>query len=61
MFLWPGRVGWQSAYRGTPGLQWSDLSSDPMCGMGTVMVVMVIEWPVFLLFSLYLDQASPPH
>jgi len=62
--IWGFYRGWleykeyaqQSAYRGTPGLQWSDLSSDPMCGMGTVMVVMVIEWPVFLLFALYLDQ-----
>jgi hypothetical protein len=24
--------------------------------MGTVLVVMVVEWPIFLLLALYLDQ-----
>ena len=46
----------QAAFRGTPGLQWSDLSSDPRCGMGTVMLVLVLEWPVFLALAAYLDQ-----
>jgi hypothetical protein len=38
------------------GLQWSDLSNDPRCGMGTVLLVLVIEWPIFLLIAAYLDQ-----
>ena len=38
------------------GLQWSDLTNDPRCGMGTVMLVLVIEWPIFLLLAAYLDQ-----
>lgn len=46
----------QAAFRGTPGLQWSDLSSDPRCGMGAVMVVLALEWPVFLAIAAYLDQ-----
>ena len=45
----------QAAFRGTPGLQWADLSTDPRCGMGTVMVVLVLEWPVFLAIAAYLD------
>jgi hypothetical protein len=45
----------QAAYRGTSGLEWSDLSSDPRCGMGPVLVTLVIEWPIFLLTAAYLD------
>ena len=49
----------QAAYRGVPGLEWSDLTDDPMCGMGPVMVTMVVEWPLFLAIAFYLDQVLP--
>jgi hypothetical protein len=42
------------------GLGWSDITGqtrDPMCAMGTVLLIMGLEWIVFLIFSLYLDQA----
>lgn len=62
--IWGFYRGWgeykefagQAARLGTSGLQWSDISGDPRCGMGTVLAVLVIEWPIFLLFALYLDQ-----
>lgn len=62
--VWSFYRGWleyveysqQAAFRGTPGLQWADLSSDPRCGMGTVMLIMFIEWPIFLAIAAYLDQ-----
>ena len=44
---------------GRSGLQWSDITGpnrDPLCAMGTVMIIMGVEWIVFLIFSLYLDQ-----
>ena len=46
----------QAARLGSKGLQWSDLRDDPNCGMGAVLIIFVIEWPLFLLISLYLDQ-----
>ncbi len=46
----------QAARLGSKGLQWTDLRDDPNCGMGTVLIIFVIEWPLFLLISLYLDQ-----
>ena len=46
----------QAAFRGTPGLQWSDLRTDPQCGMGTVLVVLAVQWPCFLVIAAYLDQ-----
>jgi hypothetical protein len=62
--IWGFYRGWgeykefagQAARLGTSGLQWSDISGDPRCGMGTVLAVLVIEWPIFLLLALYLDQ-----
>jgi hypothetical protein len=48
----------QAARLGSKGLQWSSLRDDPNCGMGTVLIIFVIEWPLFLLISLYLDQVS---
>ncbi len=41
------------------GLQWSDIAGpnrDPLCAMGTVLLIMGIEWIFFLGISLYLDQ-----
>ena len=46
----------QAAFRGTSGLQWSDLETDPQCGMGTVLIVLAVQWPCFLLMTGYLDQ-----
>ncbi len=46
----------QAARLGSKGLQWSSLRDDPNCGMGAVLIIFVIEWPIFLLISLYLDQ-----
>jgi len=39
-----------------PGMTWSDISSDPRSGMGAVLIILTIEWPIFLLVTLYLDQ-----
>jgi hypothetical protein len=65
--IWGFYRGWgeykeyasQAARLGTSGLRWSDLSGDPRCAMGTVMAVLAIEWPIFLLIALYLDQVRP--
>ncbi len=62
--IWGFYRGWseykefafQAARLGTKGMQWSDIRNDPMCAMGTVMGIMAIEWPIFLLIALYLDQ-----
>jgi hypothetical protein len=46
----------KAARLGTNGLQWADISEDPLCGMKTVLIAMGMEWPLFLLLSFYLDQ-----
>ena len=36
-------------------MQWSNLN-DPKNGMKTVLIVLTVEWIVFMLLNLYLDQ-----
>ncbi|KAI5074522.1 hypothetical protein GOP47_0010483 [Adiantum capillus-veneris] len=42
-------------YKGTSGIQWSNLN-DPENGLKTVMSIMAVEWLLFLLIAFYLDQ-----
>ena len=64
--IWGFYRGWgeykefasQAARLGTSGLQWADVGGDPRCGMGTVLAVLAVEWPIFLLIALYLDQVG---
>ena len=50
----------QAVRMGRGGLRWSDVvgpERDPLCAMGTVLLIMGVEWFVFLIISLYMDQA----
>jgi len=41
--------------QGSKGMQWSNLK-DEKNGMSDVMVILFVEWIVFLVLTLYLDQ-----
>jgi len=41
---------------GTSGMSWSDLSDDPRNGFGAVLTALALEWPLFMILTLYLDQ-----
>ena len=45
-----------AAIMGSNGLRWSDVNTDQQCGMKYVLASMALEWPLFLLVSIYLDQ-----
>ena len=42
---------------GTGGMKWANLS-DPVNGMRTILIIMVIEWAILLPLAFYLDQVS---
>ena len=37
-------------------MRWENVATDPACGFSTVLACMAVEWPIFLLIALYLDQ-----
>jgi ABC-type multidrug transport system ATPase subunit len=49
------QYAFDGAYKETDGMLWSNLSDEPN-GLGTAMLIMVLEWPCFMLAALYLDQ-----
>ena len=49
------QYAFEGAYRESHGMRWEDLS-DEENGLGTAMLIMAIEWPLFLLAAFYLDQ-----
>ncbi|CAM0910277.1 unnamed protein product [Alopecurus aequalis] len=42
---------------GTQGMKWANLS-DPVNGMRTVLIIMVVEWAILLPLAFYWDQVS---
>ncbi|XP_016465224.1 ABC transporter A family member 7-like isoform X2 [Nicotiana tabacum] len=44
-------------YLGTDGMRWNDLS-DGKNGMNEVLVIMLVQWLVFLFLSYYVDQIA---
>ena len=47
---------YQAALTGRKGLTWPDLASDGRNGMDEALIALALEWPIFLLLALYLDQ-----
>lgn len=45
----------RGVYMNSKGMQWSDLN-DEKNGLRTVLIILFIEWVVFMLLNLYLDQ-----
>jgi hypothetical protein len=42
---------------GTNGMKWDNLS-DPVNGMHTILIIMVVEWAILLPLAFYWDQVS---
>jgi len=42
-------------YMGIEGMSWEDMTTDPRNGMNDLMLIMVLEWALFLALTLYLD------
>jgi hypothetical protein len=38
------------------GISWAAMREDPDCGFPAVFAALAIEWPIFILLALYLDQ-----
>jgi ABC-type multidrug transport system fused ATPase/permease subunit len=54
--LWEfAQYSFQAVYTGRKGMQWSNLK-DKKNGMSDVLVILLVEWIVFMLLTLYLDQ-----
>uniref|UniRef100_A0A7S4NY30 ABC transporter domain-containing protein n=1 Tax=Guillardia theta TaxID=55529 RepID=A0A7S4NY30_GUITH len=45
-----------AARSGGQGLTWSKMATDPRCGMPAVLAILAVEWVVFMLITIYLDQ-----
>ncbi|KAF7072091.1 hypothetical protein CFC21_112353 [Triticum aestivum] len=52
-----GQYAFTGTAMGTDGMTWSSLS-DPVNGMRTVLIIMVVEWAILLPLAFYLDQVS---
>ncbi|PNT68061.1 hypothetical protein BRADI_3g35390v3 [Brachypodium distachyon] len=52
-----GQYSFSGNAMGTNGMKWSNLS-DPVNGMRTVLIIMVVEWAILLPLAFYLDQVS---
>ncbi|KAM3405473.1 hypothetical protein ACQJBY_008138 [Aegilops geniculata] len=52
-----GQYAFSGTAMGTSGMEWTNLS-DPVNGMRTVLIIMVIEWAILLPLAFYLDQVS---
>ena len=48
--------GGASVASGQRGITWLAMREDPDCGFPAVLLVLAIEWPIFILIALYLDQ-----
>lgn len=44
-------------YMGTDGMRWKDLS-DGKNGMKDVLIIMIVQWLVFLFLAYYIDQIA---
>lgn len=44
-------------YMGTDGMRWKDLS-DGKNGMKEVLIIMIVQWLVFLVLAYYIDQIT---
>lgn len=54
--LWEfAQYSFQAVYTGTKGMQWSNLN-DEKNGMSDVLIILFVEWIVFMALTLYLDQ-----
>ena len=49
------QYAFEGAYKESDGMLWENLSDDEN-GMMTVMWILVLEWPIFIGLSLYLDK-----
>jgi hypothetical protein len=62
--LWGYFRGWMelneystlAVSKGTFGMTWEDIATDPRNGMAAVFLFLGLEWPVFILLALYFDQ-----
>ncbi|KAM3262597.1 hypothetical protein ACQJBY_052994 [Aegilops geniculata] len=52
-----GQYAFIGTAMGTDGMTWTSLS-DPVNGMRTVLIIMVVEWAILLPLAFYLDQVS---
>ncbi|KAE8817675.1 ABC transporter A family member 7-like [Hordeum vulgare] len=52
-----GQYAFSGTAMGTDGMKWTNLG-DPVNGMRTVLIIMVIEWAILLPLAFYLDQVS---
>lgn len=52
-----GEYGFRSSYSSTIGLEWSKFDDDNN-HMGFVMIVLLFEWPIFLVLAWYLEQVN---
>ena len=50
-----GHYAFSGAAMGTNGMKWANLS-DPVNGMRTVLIIMVVEWAILLPLAFYWDQ-----
>lgn len=50
-----GQYAFMGNYMGTTGMTWSDLS-DGENGMAEVLVIIIVEWIIFLSSAYYLDR-----
>jgi hypothetical protein len=51
-----GEYAYSASRSGGKGLTFENIANDEKCGMDTVLIVHALEWPLFLLAALYLDN-----
>lgn len=52
-----GQYAFKGNYMGTSGMTWSDLN-DGENGMAEVLIIIIIEWSLFLSLAYFLDQLA---
>lgn len=50
-----GQYAFAGNSMGTDGMKWTDLD-DPLNGMRSVLIIMVVEWAILLPLAFYVDQ-----